>query len=504
MIFKRLPLFVALLISFPGFAADLPPFSFHLLAEPTMLDPQKALSPFGNYLLNNMYRGLMKYHDKEGLVPDGAKSCKHPSTLEVVCELRDRKWSNGTPIQASDYVKSFRRLIDPANSSVQVDVLFTLKNARAIWRKDMKPEQLGVVADSPHTLRFTLEFEDPEFVYRLIHPALAPYPPGGYLDPKQATKQVVSGPYLISEFKSKSWTLLKNNPNYDGRPRPPLKMFMIDDDSTALRLYESGKMTFLRRLTWADIPRLKTSKEFKQISVARFDYIGFGPALENEPLLREALVKSIDFNGFHKLFETRSSPGCPSMPSYLMDTVPCQKFDLARAKVALKQVKKIPKLSFHVSLMGGNDVARAAEWLQNQWKKNLGLNVEIKFHEQGLFNRMLTDAPPMIFRKGIGVDRPTCLAALETLRTGRRENYIRLADPKFETVLDALRLAPTEAERKVACRKAMEYVLSLNRIIPMGEMYFTIMAKPSFTGWNLNSLNQFDLSDLTYVPAKGS
>src|SRR5262245_5937889 len=189
-------------IVFSAPAADPAPFSFHVLAEPTVLDPQLSSSPMSNYLLANLYRGLLKYSDDKGLVGDGAKECRRQKG-QVICELRaERKWSDGTPITAEDYVAAFRRLVNPETGSPQADVLFTVKNAKLIWRKEAPVTKLGVYADSPTTLRIELEGEDLEFEYRLIHPALSPLPPGGYGDRKNAAKQIVSGPYKIGEWKT--------------------------------------------------------------------------------------------------------------------------------------------------------------------------------------------------------------------------------------------------------------------------------------------------------------
>ncbi len=476
--------------------AETPTFSFHMLVEPTNLDPQMTGSASGNYLLYNMYRGLMRFTSDGKLTGDGAKSCVRKKR-EVICLLDSaRKFSNGTAITAADYVASFRRLIDPKLGSLQSDVLFTVKNAKLIWKGEKTSDQLAVFADHPGKLRIELDTDDFEFEYKLIHPALSPLPPGGYLDRKRASEQVTSGPYSIEEWKTNSWLNLKSNVHYSSLKRPPVHVLFVDEDATALRLYENGKMTFLRRVTAGEIPRLRGSPEFKQIAMARFDYIGFGPQLIDKPKIREALVKSIDFDLFLKLFDTRSPPGCPSLPASLMDKVVCQKMALGPAKMIWDAEQDKPKIEFHFSMMGGDDVARAAEWFQGQWKKNLGANVDVKTQEQGVYVRNLKTQPPPVFRKGVNLDRPTCLSGLELFTKGHPDNYIKLEDDKYERLVATVAKAKTEAARKVACRKAVEHLIATFRLIPLGEMHFSVMAKPQFTGWSLNSLNQLDLSTL--------
>lgn len=488
----------ALLISLlvhPAFAqSDV--FSFHLFSEPHNLDPQLTSSASGNYLFFNVYRGLYRFHDEKGLIADGAKDCRRQGS-NLVCQLQpDGKWSNGAAITAADYVAAFRRLIDPALASPQADVLFSLKNARAIWRKEKPIEQLGVSAEGPLTLKIELEEEDPEFEFKLIHPALSPLPPGGYLGKNRVTDQVTSGPYQIKEWRNGGWIQLQNNPHYHvRRNRPEARVFFVDHDSTAITLFESGKMTFLRRITAAEIPRLRTKPGFRQFPMARFDYIGFGPQLNDSPEVREALVKSVDFPQFKRLFDTFTPPGCPSLPANLMDRVPCLKFEPKVAKARLKKNSTPPK-EFKFSKMGGDDIARGAEWFQGQWKKNLKWKIEIGSEEQTVYLHRLRTNPPPIFRKGVNLDRPTCLAGLEIFTKDHPENYIQLNDREYEKRVKEVASAKSDSERKVACRKAVEYLMTTHRLIPLGEMFFSTLASPKFTGWTLNSLNQLDLTDL--------
>jgi ABC-type oligopeptide transport system substrate-binding subunit len=224
--------------------------------------------------------------------------------------------------------------------------------------------------------------------------------------------------------------------------------------------------------------------------------MGFGPQLTDHPHLREALSRALDYDGFLKLFDTKTSIGCPGVPSKFLDRVTCLKYSPEKARAALKLDKDTPKLEFNFSRAGGDDMARGAEWFQGQWKKNLNLTVELNAEEQAVYLRILKLNTPVIFRKGVGLDRPTCLAAMELFTKDHPENYIKLNDPEFDKLVKHLRDEKTEHGRKVACRKASEYLTSTHRILPLGEMFFTMLVNPKFTGWDLNELNHLDLTDL--------
>ena len=474
-------------------------FRFHLLAEPHSLDPQSASSNSGNYFFHNIFRGLFRFHSRRGLIPEGAKACVR-GKLKLTCTLNSaHHWSNGAPIVSEDYLRAFRRLADPGLKSPQTELLLNLKNARKILAGELPADRLGVTAVSKTVLRFDFEEEDPEFEYRLINVAAAPMPKSGIPKREGAATLVTSGPYKIKEWKPGQRIELVPNPNY-GLPaaadRPDLEALIVENDSTALRLYETGRLNFLRRRSYSDIPRYKDCPEYHQFQVARFDYIGFAGPLKDNAALREALATSIDFATYKNLVDNKGLPGCPTLPARLMDRQPCLRFNAVGAKAALAKAGPLPKLEFYFSRMGGDDIAQTVEWIQGQWKKNLDVRVELNGEEQVVYLQHLRSKPPAIFRKGAGLDRPTCLAALEIFTRADPENYLRLQDDEFERLVKTLSAAKGEGERKTACRKAVERLMAGYRLIPLGEMYFSILAKVHFQGWDLNELNQLDLTDL--------
>ncbi len=475
-------------------------FRFQLFSDSAILDPQVAGGASSNFLFHQIYRGLYTYHSKRGLSLAGAKSCvRRGQTLR--CDLRKLSFSDGQPIEATNYVASFRRLLTKETASPHADLLFSLKNARAIHSGSLSADKLGVRALGPLALEFTFAETDLEFEYKLIHPALSPLPNGGFRDREHVLELPSSGPYRITEWKKGSRIFFTPNEAIVGGGRPNLEALVIDDDATALTMYEAGKLDFLRRLVANNIPRFKGKVDFHQIAMARFDYIGFGSALASAQHLRAALVQAVDFKGFLSLFDTKTPPGCPSMPQSWTGSIACQSFDPGKAKEQLSKSQALaPKLEFFFSRLGGDDIAKAAEWFQGQWKKNLGLTIELRSQEQGTYLTLLKQSPPAIFRKGVSLDRPTCLAALEIFTKGHPENFIALQDAEYEAQVAALRKASTPAVRKNACRRAVERLLAVQRLIPLGEMYFTLLVSPRFSGWDLNELNQLDLSELRQVP----
>jgi len=488
---------------------DLPHvFSFHLLSEPHTLDPQSSTASSGNYVIQNLRRGLTRYDNDKGLLNEGAESCRVSHRgLRVECRISAlHKWSDGEKVVASDYVRSFQRLVQVENRSPLAELLFSVKNARAIWNQKMPVEKLGVQAMDDRTLRIDLETVDPELLLKMTHPALAPMRKDEVYDIAQAKKFLSTGPYRIREWKKGNRIILEPNTDYPGdrNDRPLVEALFIEDDSTALRLYDLGDLTFLRRMPAAQIPAYRHRPDFFQVPMARFDYLGFAPSLKPYPNLRKALALSLDFNNFRDLFDALGRPGCPSLPTKLYDGPVCLNFDPKKAKELYQSQlwpEGVPKqLGF--SKMGGDDIQRAAEWFQGQWKKNLGLQLELTPQEQVVYLRTLKTSPPAIFRKGIGLERPSCLAGLENFAKENPENYIGMDSKKYLDIVDQLHKESDPRKVKKLCTQAIHILMDENWLIPLGEIHFTMLADPHYQGWKINSINQLDLSDLRFIPDK--
>lgn len=477
-------------------------FTFHLFGEPYSLDPATASGASGSYLFSNIYRGLYRWSSQHGLVGEGAKVCR-TKDLKVTCELNSQmKWSDGSAVTADDYVRAFRRIFDPETKSRATELLIQLKNAKNILQGQARLEDLGVKSQGPLRLIFEFESVDPEFLQKLTHPALSPLKSLPIESRERAHRLIVNGPYQIESWHKGQRVRLKNNPFYwQNIKRPPVEILMIDEDSTAMRLYENGKLSFLRRVAINDVPAYKKRSDFHEMATARFDYIGFGPELKNQRDLRKALSLSLNYSEAKALMQTGGMPGCPSLDAKYFAKYPCVTFQPNEARAALKKVPKEildQPLIVYFSKLGGDSHQIVFEWVQNQWKKHLGLKVELRSQEQNVMTKTIQSGQAPVFRRGVGLDRPTCLAALEVFVKDNPENFIHFESEPFNKIVSQWPSLKTDRARRKACSDATALLLKDFSLIPLGVVYFSYMARPEFTGWTLNELNQLDLSQLTF------
>ena len=102
-----------------------------LTGEPATLDWNLAQSSHETYLIMNLMEGLVE--EGADLTPKPALAEKwdiSPDGLTYVFELRaGTKWSDGRALLASDFVDSWRRLLDPKTKSNYASFRFDGENA---------------------------------------------------------------------------------------------------------------------------------------------------------------------------------------------------------------------------------------------------------------------------------------------------------------------------------------------------------------------------------------
>ena len=119
----------------------------------------------------------------------------------------DGAYSDGTPVTAADFLRTFRRLV---REDGQIGRLTMLENAVRVWEGTAEPEELGVWAEDDHTLCFRLEEPAPHFLQLL---ALPMYAPSRSDRGDTLTARDCNGPFTLTE-NGDTVTAMERNPCY--------------------------------------------------------------------------------------------------------------------------------------------------------------------------------------------------------------------------------------------------------------------------------------------------
>jgi len=143
-----------------------------------LLDPHRRLAPLPayNHLILSLWEPLVECDPATGEPrPAAAQSWSWSEDRKVLTlQLRpDARWSNGDPVTAHDFVRSWRRLLGRPMELAQT--LFPLRSAEPFHRGQLKdPEKLGMRAMDDLTLRLELDQVRSSLVAELADPMLVP------------------------------------------------------------------------------------------------------------------------------------------------------------------------------------------------------------------------------------------------------------------------------------------------------------------------------------------
>lgn len=464
-------------------------FRFAIPSEPHSLDPAETVGYESQHLIGNIFRGLFRIDEEGRLIEEGAEACEWEAPIQLTCRLKKLKYSDGSPITAPDYVRAFLNLLSPKSKTSEMELLANIHNALEYHRgANALP---AIQAKGSYEIIFKFDRHDPEFEYKLASPVLFPFKELPNI--AKAAETLVNGPYLIRQW-DKARILLDPNPHYHGGhpKRPRLEVRFVADETTIINMFDSGRLDFIRRLPTLSIERYRLRTGFMARPLSRFDYLGFGPALKDFPALRAAMTKALDYEEFRKLFDSLSRPGCPSFPDEYSGGPVCYDFN-AKIKTPAKPQARLRMV---INQSGGEDLRRGAEWFQNQWKKNLGLNINVESIEGKVLLSEIQNNTPDIFRLGVPLSRPTCLAALELFKSESPNNHVHIKDKELDRLILKLEESKGPKERSRNCRRALKRLLDMHALIPLGRFQFFMVLSDKFKGIKVNEINHLDLSQL--------
>ncbi|KZE76439.1 peptide ABC transporter substrate-binding protein [Paenibacillus elgii] len=381
----------------------------NLAAEPPAIDSSVATTNPSFTILNAVNEGLYRL-DAEGKPQPGlAKELPKisPDGLVYTITLRDGlTWADGSPLKASDFVWAYQRTLDPATKAKYATMLSWIKGGVALNKAkpeevEAKKAELGVKAKDDKTLEITLERPVAFFTDQLAMPLFFPQKPDfvkaqGDKNGADADKIIGAGPFKMEKWDHEQQIVLVKNDKYWDAANVKLNKVTVNvvkDANTALNMYETDQvdLTELRgeqAKAYQGKPDLTLKKEFVT-GYLMFHNSKF-PAFANAKI-RQALGMAIDRKAYNEVVNGGTSiPSTGLVPVTVLDgnkqefrkvagdTEPA--FDVAKAKQllaeGLKELNMTSLPKFKLTADDTEGAKKTIEFVQAQWKQNLGVDVD--------------------------------------------------------------------------------------------------------------------------------
>jgi oligopeptide transport system substrate-binding protein len=486
-------------------------------SEPRDLDPNTAVSITESTILNAIFEGLTAFTpDCRDVVPGAAQSWDiSPDGRVYTFHLRPgMRWSNGDPLTSSDFLYSFRRLIEPqlgAEQAIYADFVEGAKDYREGRVHDFTA--VGFRAPDPLTFEIRLKERTPFFLGILasnpfcpLHrPTLEKYDAylrrdGAWTKPGRL---VSNGPFRLLAWRINDAVVVEKNPFYRDAAHVRLRQVYfhpIDNADTEERAFRGGLLHVTRSIPVVKLPGYKhdhpswvyadplTSTRYVTFNVARppFDDVRVRRAFVYAAD-RAAIVTEVMRDG-SRLADSLSVPG--SGDGYDAHTQIPHDPEKARALLAeagFPGGKGLPPITLNFTPAHQAE-QRVVEALQGMWSRELGVQIHLAAQEEKVWLDTLRTKNFQLLMDGwsSGINDPIDL--LQLFLGGSPNNDSNWASTAYDTAYAASGSAATDAERDAQMRDCDALIVDQLPIIPLYHENTNYLVNPAVHGYQPNIL----------------
>ncbi|MFD1772949.1 peptide ABC transporter substrate-binding protein [Paenibacillus rhizophilus] len=470
----------------------------NLSAEPPTFDPALAQDSQANTVLKTMYEGLTRMNDETGQAEPAIAEKWDISAdgLVYTFHLRDAKWSNGDPVVAGDFVRAWKRVLDPAaaEAAPYAYQLYYLKNAQDYYDKKITDfNQVGVKAVDDKTLEVTLKAPTPYFLGLLSFYTYYPVHKSVEGNAKWATSKdtmVVDGPFTLTEWTTGQSLQVSKNDNYwdkDSIKLSKIDFSLVNSSATELQAYESGQLDYAGNPN-GEIPteqlpivQQKYPDEFVRKGIASVYYYEFN--VTEKPFsnvkIRKALAMTIDRQTLIDKVTLGGQlpafgfvpPGIAGANGEYRTAIKDSYFteDDAQAKTLLEQglkeegLTKLPAFTLSYNTSEGHKKIALA--IADMWKNALGIDVKLENQEWAVFIENRQHQNFQVARAGWTADYNDPMTFLDMWVTKGGNNDTGYANPAYDKLIADAKATDDMAVRQEKFAAAEKMIIQDDMIL---------------------------------------
>ena len=308
---------------------------------------------------------------------------------------------------------------------------------------------------------------------------------------------VSNGPFRLIERRIRDRIRLTKNEQYWNAAEVELEsidVMSIQSETTSLNMYLTGQLDWDTTPPNTMIPILKKRDDFVSTPfLASYFYrVNTEKPPLNNPFVRRALNLAIDKRSIvDNVVKGGQSPASsfvpPGMNGYEGYRGSGHNVKLARqllAKAGYPNGKGLPQIEI---LYNTADSHRdIAEVIQQDWKKNLGINVVLRNLEWGSFLDSLRTGDYMVARSGWIGDYPDPNTFLDMFVTGGPNNQTNWGNTKYDNNIKLAKSEPDPAVRMQLFVEAETILMEEQAIMPIYFYVSKNMVQPRIEGFHAN------------------
>ncbi|MDR3590057.1 MAG: peptide ABC transporter substrate-binding protein [Negativicutes bacterium] len=477
-------------------------------AEPETVDPRKSTSVAASTVEAQLFEGLTGLDRDNKPVPAVAERWEVSADgLKYVFYLRsDARWSNGEPVTAQDFEYAWKSTLSPELASSYAYQLFYLKNGEAYNTKQVDAGEVGVKAVGDRMLEVTLEKPTPYFLSLTAFHTYYPVNRQAAANGKWASdpKTIVgNGPFKMTSWVHDSKMEFVKNDNYWDAAKVPmakLDLILVDNNSTVLTMFENGQLDMAENTPASEIPRVIKEGKLKIFPFLATYYYTFNvsqPPFDN-PKVRKAFSLAIDRQSIiSRILRAEQQPALALVPNGLPDASAGEDFrlkggnylqdnDVATAQKLLAEAgypegKGLPAVTLLYNTSESHKMI--AEAVQEMWKKNLGVVVQLSNQEWKVFLDNLDKRNYQVARDSWIGDYADAMTFIDLFESEGGNNTPGYKNPAYDALVKAAKSTPDQADRIAAMHRAEKMLMDDAVIAPIYFYTNPVLVRDNVKGY---------------------
>jgi oligopeptide transport system substrate-binding protein len=363
---------------------------------------------------------------------------------------------------------------------------------------------VGLKAEDDHTLVVKLKNRTPYFadlvafypLYPVNRACVEKYGTPGFT---RAENLVTNGPFRMQFRRIRDRVRLVKNPYYwnaDEVQLNTIDAMAISSDIAALNMYETGQIDWTTNVPPTIIPDLRERADFHTAPILSVYFYRINctrKPLDNK-FVRQALNLAMDKQKIcERILRAGEQPATNLVPPGITGYTPPQgaEYDVEKARQLLAKAgfpegHNFPKIEI---LYNTHETHQAlAEVVQDDWRQNLGINVELRGLEWGTYLDAQNKLEYQVSRAGWNADYSDPNTFIDMFVTDGGNNKTGWSNAKFDGLVAASAKETDAKLRMTLLRQAEEILIDEQPIIPIAFYMSKELVRPYVRGHSLNAM----------------
>lgn len=481
------------------------------------LDPHVVTGTPEFHIMDALFEGLVEQDPlTREIRPALAESWEISADLtKYTFTLRpDLKWSDGRPLVAGDFVRSYERTLNPLLAADYAYLFEIIAGASAYAQGETSDfESVGVKAPDDRSLEIQLEHPVPYFLSLLTYPCWRPLP----IDViaahdglrrrgsrwTRAGNLVSSGAFQLSRWEQDRVLVVERNPHYWDAETVSLNaihFYPVESYDTEERMFRSGQLhitlnvPLAKRRTYLEMP----SSPLRDDPQLGTYFYRFNTTQEpfDDPLVRRALSLAIDRDAIvSKVTRAGQVPAGSFAPPGAGGFEPATlvSFEPEEARRLLAEAGYPRGEGFPAAdlLYNTSESHRTiAEAIQQMWKTELGIELNLYNQEWKVYLDSLDNLDYFVARAGWVAVYDDANQFLEIFTPGNPNNHTGWVSEKYRDLHAQSMRESVPAKRQDMLQELDAMLVEQAVVAPIYHYTNSYLIDPRVKNWNPGPLDK--------------